>query len=103
TGSGGRFFRPSGTADGVANPGPVVLEAAGGAGYPVVLGFDVDPLDYDDPGSAAVAQRTLASVRAGSVVSLHFDHQGTIDATPAILDGLVARGLTPVTASRLLA
>jgi peptidoglycan/xylan/chitin deacetylase (PgdA/CDA1 family) len=79
-----------------------VQQVAAEAGYPVVLGFDVDPLDYDDPGAAAVAGRTLATVAAGSIVSLHFSHPGTISAIPAILDGLAGRGLTPMTASKLL-
>ena len=61
-----------------------------------MLGFDVDPLDYDDPGADAVVQRTLATVAAGSIVSLHFGHSGTVDAMPAILDGLAQKGLTPV-------
>jgi peptidoglycan/xylan/chitin deacetylase (PgdA/CDA1 family) len=103
TGSPGAFFRPSGTDDGTSTPSDQVLAVAGAAGYHTVLGFDVDPLDYDDPGSAVVTQRTLASAKAGSIVSLHFGHPGTIAAMPAILDGLTARGLTPVTASQLLA
>jgi peptidoglycan/xylan/chitin deacetylase (PgdA/CDA1 family) len=102
SGSGGKYFRPSGTDDGTTSPGPTVLDVAGRAGYPVVLGFDVDPLDYDDPGADAVAQRTLATVRAGSIVSLHFGHPGTIAALPAILDGLDQKGLQPGTVSALL-
>jgi peptidoglycan/xylan/chitin deacetylase (PgdA/CDA1 family) len=102
TGAAGRCFRPSGTADGTADPGPVVVDVAREAGYPVVLGFDVDPLDYTDPGPAAVTQRTLAGVRPGSVVSLHFGYAGTIAALPDILDGLARAGLAPVTVSELL-
>jgi peptidoglycan/xylan/chitin deacetylase (PgdA/CDA1 family) len=102
TGSGGRCFRPSGTDDGTSTPSDVVLQVAGAAGYPIVLGFDVDPLDYQDPGSSAVTQRTLDAVKAGSIVSLHFGHAGTVAAMPAILDGLDQRGLTPVTISTLL-
>jgi peptidoglycan/xylan/chitin deacetylase (PgdA/CDA1 family) len=79
-----------------------VLDVAGAAGYPTVLGFDVDPFDYQDPGAAAITQRTLAAVGRGSVVSLHFGHAGTVAALPGILDGLDAKGLTPVTASKLL-
>jgi peptidoglycan/xylan/chitin deacetylase (PgdA/CDA1 family) len=101
-GTGGTFFRPSGTADGTTTPSTAVLGAAGAAGYRTVLGFDVDPLDYQDPGAAAVAQRTLAAVAPGSVVSLHFDHPGTIEALPTILDGLTQRGLRPGTATQLL-
>ena len=102
TGKPGRYFRPSGTADGTTRPSDAVLVAAGDAGYRVVLGFDVDPLDYQSPGPAIVTQRTLAAVRPGSVVSLHFGYPGTVSALPGILDGLAARGLTPVTASALL-
>jgi peptidoglycan/xylan/chitin deacetylase (PgdA/CDA1 family) len=97
------FFRPSGTDDGTASPPEVVLDIAGALGYHTVLGFDVDPLDYQDPGADAVAQRTLATVSPGAIVSMHFGHAGTVAALPTILDGLARKNLTPVTASRLLA
>ena len=42
-------------------------------------------------------------VKAGSIVSLHFNHPGTIAALPTILNGIHQRGLEPVTASTLLA
>jgi len=103
TGTPGTLFRPSGTDDGTATPPATVLSVAAEAGYPTVLGFDVDPFDYQDPGADALVQRTLAAVQPGSIVSLHFGHAGTIAAMPAILDGLVQRDLTPVTASKLLA
>jgi peptidoglycan/xylan/chitin deacetylase (PgdA/CDA1 family) len=102
TGTGGSLFRPSGTADGTETPSPTVLDVAGAAGYPVTLGFGVDPFDYQDPGADAVVERTLAAVAPGAVVSLHCGHPGTITALPTILDGLDERGLTPVTASALL-
>jgi peptidoglycan/xylan/chitin deacetylase (PgdA/CDA1 family) len=101
-GTPGAFFRPSGTDDGTAALPDVVLDVAGEAGYRTVLGFDVDPLDYEDPGADAVAQRTLAAVGPGSIVSMHFGHPGTIAAMPTILDGLQQKGLTPVHASQLL-
>jgi peptidoglycan/xylan/chitin deacetylase (PgdA/CDA1 family) len=103
TGGGGRFFRPSGTANGTDAPAPVVFDVAGAAGYATVVGYDVDPADYADPGATAVSRRTLAAVKPGSIVSLHFGHAGTIDALPSILAGLRTRGLTPVTMSALLA
>ena len=67
-----------------------------------MLGFDVDPLDYDDPGADVVVQRTLAAVEAGSIVSLHCGHAGTVDALPAILDGIERKGLVAGTTSALL-
>jgi peptidoglycan/xylan/chitin deacetylase (PgdA/CDA1 family) len=102
TGGPGVAFRPSGTDDGTANPGDQILSVAAVAGYTTVLGFDVDPLDYDDPGAAVVTQRTLVAVKPGSIVSLHFGHAGTVQAMPAILDGLEQHNLTPVTVSTLL-
>jgi peptidoglycan/xylan/chitin deacetylase (PgdA/CDA1 family) len=98
TGSGGDYFRPS-QMDRATAP---VLAAAGQAGYRTSVAYDVDPLDYEDPGSVAVRDRTLAAVRPGSIVSLHLGHQGTVDALPEILAGLKERGLKPVTVGQLL-
>ncbi len=99
TGSPGRWFRPSGTPRATAT----ILRAAARAGYATSLAYDVDPRDYQDPGADAVVTRTLSAVRGGSIVSLHFGHQGTVDALPGILDGLSHKGLRPVTTTELLA
>jgi peptidoglycan/xylan/chitin deacetylase (PgdA/CDA1 family) len=99
TGSPGRWFRPSGTPRATAT----ILRAAGKAGYSRSLAYDVDPRDYTDPGASAVVRRTLSAVRPGSIVSLHLGHRGTVDALPALLDGLRQRGLRAVTTSALLA
>jgi peptidoglycan/xylan/chitin deacetylase (PgdA/CDA1 family) len=93
------WFRPSA----MHHSTPTVLAEAGRAGYAHCLSYDVDPLDYTDPGADAVVDRTLAAVRPGSIVSLHFGHAGTIPAMERIVDGLAARNLTPVTVSALLA
>ena len=42
------------------------------------------------------------SIKNGSIVSLHFGHQDTIDAMPTLLENLHAKGLTPVTLTTLL-
>src|SRR4029077_10273212 len=102
TGGPGKYFRPSGTDDGTVSPGQQVLDIAAQAGYSTVLGFDVDPLDYDDPGADAVVQRTLATVAAGSIVSRHFGPSATVKAMPGILDGIAQKGLKAGTASALL-
>ena len=102
TGQPGRWFRPSGTANGTDDPGELVRTRAAALGYATVVGYDVDPADYADPGAAAVRDRTLGAVRAGSIVSLHTGHRGTVDALPEILDGLHAMGLQPVTVATLL-
>ncbi|HZV26888.1 MAG TPA: polysaccharide deacetylase family protein [Acidothermaceae bacterium] len=98
TGSAGSWFRPSGT----VHATPAILEAAGRAGYTTSLSYDVDPSDYADPGAAAVTARVLAAVRAGSIVSLHLGHLGTVQAMPAIIDGLRSRGLAAVTMTDLM-
>jgi peptidoglycan/xylan/chitin deacetylase (PgdA/CDA1 family) len=102
TGDGGRFFRPSGTDDGVTTPSTAVLTTARDGTYATVLGYDVDSLDFKDPGADAVANRTIELLHDGAIISLHFDHQGTIDALPRILDAMAARKLTAVTASTLV-
>jgi peptidoglycan/xylan/chitin deacetylase (PgdA/CDA1 family) len=98
TGNGGQWFRPSGT----PHADPLILKAAGAAGYPTSLSYDVDPLDYTDPGSAAVVERVLAEARGGSIISLHTLYAGTAEALPAIFRGLQQRGLRAVTARQLL-
>ena len=99
----GTFFRPSGTSNGVDTPTAPELQAAGDAGYATVVGYDVDPSDYADPGRDQVISRTIAAIKPGSIVSLHFGHQGTIDALPEILTTISSRGLRLVTTSALLA
>jgi peptidoglycan/xylan/chitin deacetylase (PgdA/CDA1 family) len=78
-----------------------VRRLAGHAGYRVCLSFDVDSLDYTDPGPAAI-RRNVAAARPGSIVSMHFGHPGTVTAMPQVLDDLAARGLSAVTAQTLL-
>ncbi|MEP6796696.1 MAG: polysaccharide deacetylase family protein [Lapillicoccus sp.] len=98
-GAPGLLFRPSGTPTSTAT----IRAAAAQSGYARCISYDVDPLDYTDPGAAAVTSRTLAAVRSGSIVSLHLGHAGTAEALPAILDGLAAAHLNPVTLTQLLA
>jgi peptidoglycan/xylan/chitin deacetylase (PgdA/CDA1 family) len=99
TGGIGSWFRPSQT----AHANAVIRAQADRAGYPTCLSYDVDSLDYTDPGPAAIVATTLRQVRPGSIVSLHCGHPGTVTALPALLDGLSARGLRPVTTTALLA
>jgi len=97
TGTAGRWFRPSEAMDCTAT----VAAQARRAGYSHCLGYDLDSLDYTDPGPDAVTRTVLDAVRPGSVVSMHFGHTGTVAALPAILDGLHRRGLRAVTTSEL--
>jgi peptidoglycan/xylan/chitin deacetylase (PgdA/CDA1 family) len=97
-GAPGRWFRPSGT----PTPTPLILEEAARAGYGTVVGYDVDTLDYQDPGADAVTKAAVAGLHAGAILSLHTGHAGTVTALPAILSALGDRGLRPVVVSDLL-
>ena len=98
TGSIRTWFRPSQ----MHNSTPLVRAAARRAGYPTVLSYDVDSLDYTDPGPDAITRTVLRAVGDGSIVSMHLGHPDTISALPRILDALRTRGLRVVTATELL-
>ncbi len=71
-------------------------------GCDATTSYDVDSLDFTDPGASAIADNTLRSIQSGSVVSLHFGHAGTVEAMPELLDGLRQRGLAAVTMTELM-
>jgi peptidoglycan/xylan/chitin deacetylase (PgdA/CDA1 family) len=96
-GTPGSFFRQSSAQTATQ----LELVQAGVAGYSRVLSYDIDGLDWKDPGPMVI-RKAVSTATAGSVVSLHLGHQGTVTALPAILTDLSARGLRPVTATDLL-
>ena len=67
------------------------------------------PKDWTRPGTAVIVKRTLDKLKPGDIILLHDgdsvyvggDRSQTVEALPAILDGIAARGLTPVTLSEL--
>lgn len=71
-------------------------------GYPTIL-WSVDPFDWKRPGSAAVTARILSATTPGGIILAHDIHSQTVDAMPATLDTLLARGYKFVTVSQLLA
>jgi peptidoglycan/xylan/chitin deacetylase (PgdA/CDA1 family) len=98
TGSIGTWFRPSQTQHSTAT----IQAQAAKVGYRTCLSYDVDSLDYTDPGPDAIVRNTMSAVGNGSIVSLHFGHPGTVTAMPALLDALRQRGLRPVTMTEML-
>ena len=98
TGSIGRWFRPSQTRYAT----PLIERSARRAGYQTCVSYDVDSLDYTDPGPDAVVSTVLGEARPGSIISLHLGHPGTVTALPAILGGLARRRLRPVTLTEML-
>ena len=99
TGSISRWFRPSQT----DVPDAAILEQAGRAGYATSVGYDIDPLDYTDPGAALVESRVRAQLHGGAIVSLHTLYAGTATAFTPIVAAIRAQGLEPVTTSAVLA
>lgn len=98
TGNIGAWFRPSGT----PTPTTLMLEEAAKVGYETVVGYDVDPLDYQDPGSHLLIARTTSAIKSGSIVSLHLGHQGTVDALEPIIVEIRRLGLELATVSTVL-
>jgi peptidoglycan/xylan/chitin deacetylase (PgdA/CDA1 family) len=72
-----------------------VRRAASATSHPRVVLWDVDPRDWERPGSSVIKSRVLSRIRGGSIVVLHVIDQ-TATALPGILDGLKARGLRQV-------
>jgi peptidoglycan/xylan/chitin deacetylase (PgdA/CDA1 family) len=95
----GDYFRPSGVQ---SEPSALILAEAGKAGYATSVGFDVDPLDYTDPGAPAIVSRVAAGLHPGSIVSLHLGHAGTVAAFEAVVGVIRGRGLVPALVRDLL-
>ncbi len=71
-------------------------------GYLSIL-WDVDPLDWQNPRtSQKVYDRVLAQTKAGSIILCHDIHETTVDAMPATIRDLKARGLQFMTVSQLI-
>lgn len=94
----GTWFRPSQT----PHANATVRAQAAKVGYHTCLSYDVDSLDFQDPGPDAIVRNVLRAARSGSIVSMHFGHPGTVVAMPALLEGLRRRGLRAVTVSSVL-
>ena len=71
-------------------------------GMKVIL-WSVDPFDWKRPGPQVITQRIIAGTQPGSIILSHDIHPGTIEAMPATLDALLAKGYKFVTISELLA
>jgi peptidoglycan/xylan/chitin deacetylase (PgdA/CDA1 family) len=70
-------------------------------GFAQIL-WDVDTDDWRDHNSALVAHRAVSRARRGDIILMHDIHPTTVDAVPAILNGLDRRGFTLVTVPDLL-
>lgn len=77
-----------------------VLKVAGQLGYARIVLWDVDTGDWQSPPPAVIVARVLADARPGSIVLMHTDWPSE-KALPAIIRGLLARGLQPVNLDQL--
>jgi peptidoglycan/xylan/chitin deacetylase (PgdA/CDA1 family) len=64
--------------------------------------WNVDPGDWAQPGEARITGTILSETKPGSIIVCHDCHLQTANSLPAILDGLIERGLMPITLSTLL-
>jgi len=71
-------------------------------GFKIIL-WEVDPLDWKNPGVDVVAARIIAATHPGSIILSHDIHAHTVDAMPKVFDTLLAKGYKFVTVSELLA
>ena len=70
-------------------------------GYKIIL-WDVDSLDWKHKTPAKTQSIVLAETKPGSIILCHDIHKTTIDAMPATLDALLAKGFKFVTVTELL-
>ena len=70
-------------------------------GYSTII-WDVDPLDWKNRKAQTVKDRILAQTKSGSIILCHDIHGTTVDAMPATLDELKARGYQFATVSQLI-
>jgi peptidoglycan/xylan/chitin deacetylase (PgdA/CDA1 family) len=71
-------------------------------GYRTIL-WDVDPIDWKTPRSSTkVHDRVLAQTKPGSIILCHDIHKETVDAMPATIDELIARGFQFATVTQLI-
>ncbi|SDT82719.1 Peptidoglycan/xylan/chitin deacetylase, PgdA/CDA1 family [Streptomyces sp. TLI_053] len=70
------------------------------ANAPLIL-WDVDTLDWKSKDTTSVKDIALTNTRPGSIILMHDLYGTTVDAVPAIIEGLRAKGYTLVTVSDL--
>lgn len=84
------YFRPP-----YGDVDSMVVAAAGAAGYPRVMLWDVDPQDYTSLNREQLICNATCKAKPGSVILLHTNDR-TAAALPGILAALKKRNLVPV-------
>jgi peptidoglycan/xylan/chitin deacetylase (PgdA/CDA1 family) len=83
-----------------------VLSAVGAAGYAQTLMWDVDTIDWrpeadGGPTAASMAAKVVSNAQGGTIVLMHLGGYNTLDALPAMVQGLRDRGFQFVRISEL--
>ena len=89
------------------DPGADALLAAGTAGWTWAVAWDLDPGDGTAPGDGGpiatdIVARVVSRASGGSIVRLQLGGARTLEALPALLEGLAAAGLRVVPLSEVL-
>lgn len=79
-----------------------VLDTVGRAGYGYTIMWDIDTIDWrpesdGGPTTDEIVDKVVSGAEGGSIVLMHLGGFNTFAALPRIVDGLRAKGLTPVT------
>ncbi len=64
--------------------------------------WDVDSLDWKDLSKEQITSRIVSKARNGSIILMHNDGKHTLEALPAVIDGLRAKGFTFKTVGELI-
>jgi len=64
--------------------------------------WDVDSLDWKGLSSAEIANRVVSQSKSGSIILLHNDGEHTVQALPAIIEGIRNKGLDFTTIGELI-
>jgi peptidoglycan-N-acetylglucosamine deacetylase len=81
-----------------------LINVASSLGFSTIQ-WDVDPQDWSLPGTSTIVSRVLSGVRPGSIVLQHFaggPRYQTLNALPAEISALKARGYKFVTVTQML-
>lgn len=78
-----------------------LINVAGDLGL-YTIQWDVDSLDWKGISKEQITSRIVSKCQNGSIVLMHNDGKHTLDALPAIIDGLRAKGFTFKTVGELI-
>ncbi|MGI8926599.1 MAG: polysaccharide deacetylase family protein [Tepidiformaceae bacterium] len=84
-----------------------VVNAVAAAGYPRVIMWDIDTIDWmpeaeGGPSTNFIVSKVLNNARGGSIVLMHLGGYNTFEALPRIVAGLRERGFQLVTVGEML-